>query len=356
MRWSRSHPVRLVLLLGFAAIALSTAGALFALHPRDGSAKEKKAESLVAATGDKGLVCSGYVDVEGGVTPLAPLQPGRVAEVAVRENDKVKAKQVLLRMDSTLAEQRLREAKADLAAAEAKLHQAESLPGQHDAQVAQQKAAIEAANQRMSAAKDIEKRKADLARLKQIDQLEADAAAKLAEEAKSAMTAEQEKLKQLTLVDPKLQIARAKADVDARALARSRPSSRWMNATLRAPADGEILLVQVSPGSVITGQSAQPSILFVARKPRIVRAEVEQEFADRLSVNQAVTVKDEARRKETWTGKVKRVSDWYTQRRSSAPDTLRISNNEVHVLECIIELGPNQAPLRMGQRSSRQHR
>lgn len=351
MKWT-SFPMRFFLLLGLTALTVSTAGAIFALHPREGAVPAQGATAVALAARDSGggVVCYGYVDVEGGVTPLAPLQPGRVAEVAVHENDTVKAKQVLFRMDSTLAEQRLLEAKAALAAAEAQLRQAEVLPEQHQAQLAQQKAAIEAAKQRALAADDVRKRKEQLVKSSQTNPLDLQAAEKLVKEAEAGARAEEEKLKQLSLVDPQWRIAAAKADVDAKRAAVEQAQFALNECAVRAPEDGEILQVQVNPGGLVTGRSPQPAMLFVAAKPRIVRAEVEQEFADRVSVNQTVVVHDEARRDRTWNGKVKRISDWYTQRRSSSPDTLRISNNDVHVLECIIALDAKQSPLRMGQR------
>ena len=77
--------------------------------------------------------------------------------------------------------------------------------------------------------------------------------------------------------------------------------------------------------------------------------------AYQLKVNQVVEVRDEARRTdETWKGKIKRIANWYNQRRGNSADAPRIGNNDVHVLEFIVELEPSkdpkQPPLRMGQR------
>src|SRR5215469_3837194 len=53
----------------------------------------------------------GYVDVKHGVASLYPTQPGRVAEVLVEENQMVKAGAVLLRLEDTVAELRVQEAR-----------------------------------------------------------------------------------------------------------------------------------------------------------------------------------------------------------------------------------------------------
>jgi hypothetical protein len=50
----------------------------------------------------------------------------------------------------------------------------------------------------------------------------------------------------------------------------------------------------------------------------------------------------------TWTGKVLRVGDWMAHRRSILPDPSQF--HDIRTLECIIEIAPNQAPLRIGQR------
>src|SRR5947209_8937671 len=49
------------------------------------------------------VVCLGYVDLEPSVTSLTVLQPGRVTEVLVHENDRVAAGAALVRMDDASA-------------------------------------------------------------------------------------------------------------------------------------------------------------------------------------------------------------------------------------------------------------
>jgi len=80
-----------------------------------------------------------------------------------------------------------------------------------------------------------------------------------------------------------------------------------------------------------------------------VRAEIEQEFAGRVHPGQSVILQDESGGKESWRGKVLRVSNWYTQRRSQS-EGLRIGGSDVRTLECIIVLEPGNIPFRLGQR------
>ena len=89
--------------------------------------------------------------------------------------------------------------------------------------------------------------------------------------------------------------------------------------------------------------------MFCPDGPRILRAEVEQEFASRLSLNQTVVVRDDSTNSPLCTGKLTRISDWYSHRRSMVQEPLQF--NDVRTLECIITLDPSdKTPLRIGQR------
>src|SRR5262245_61825766 len=66
--------------------------------------------------GPRGVVCFGFVDVEPGVSSLYPVQPGRVADVLVKETEPVKKGQVLLRLEDQGAKARVKEAQAALRA------------------------------------------------------------------------------------------------------------------------------------------------------------------------------------------------------------------------------------------------
>jgi multidrug resistance efflux pump len=117
---------------------------------------------------------------------------------------------------------------------------------------------------------------------------------------------------------------------------------------LRAPCDGKILRIFVSAGEVLGAQPKAPAIQFAPIGVRIVRAEIEQEFAARVQVGQKALIQDDASVSSTWHGKVLRISDWYTHRRSILQEPLQF--NDVRTVECIIQLDPGQTGLRIGQR------
>src|SRR5271170_3472638 len=100
MKRTRRRPFMIFWIIGVAALVASTAGAISALnsHHDNNEAKEKP-EAVASAKTGAGMTASGFVDIESGVTPLYPTVPGRVVEVLVHENDKVKAGAPLVRLD-----------------------------------------------------------------------------------------------------------------------------------------------------------------------------------------------------------------------------------------------------------------
>jgi multidrug resistance efflux pump len=313
--------------------------------------------NLSRATGSPGreapavelsIVCFGYVDVEPGVTPLYPLLPGRVTQVEVHENDAVKAGTVLLRLDDQVARLRVREAEADLEAAREQLAQALKLPEQHQTRLIQQRAAAEAVQHRLEAAQHALTRKQQLEKIDQLNPREVDAAAALVRELEAVERAEKGKLAELQLLDPSSGPKRARADVSAKEARLEQARRGEAECVLKAPAAGTVLRVLVGAGEVLGAQPRQPAVLFCPQGPRIIRAEVEQEFASAVAVGQAAAIQDDTTASFTWHGKVARMADWYTQRRSVLQEPLQL--NDVRTLECLIALDPGQPALRIGQR------
>src|SRR5208283_1537064 len=138
--------------LGLALLVASTAGAIFVLHARGGPEPSRTAQTPDATyTGIPGSVtCYGTVDLDQGVAPLAPLQPGRVLDVKVKENQVVKKDDILLTLDDQLAQGRYQEALADLNAAKEQLKEAAKLPEQHQLKIEQQQAAVDAMKYRLA--------------------------------------------------------------------------------------------------------------------------------------------------------------------------------------------------------------
>src|SRR5262249_91223 len=275
--------------------------------------------------------------------------PGRVVEVCVRENDAVAAGTVLLKLDDEVAQFQVQEACAALQAAEAQHVEASKAPEQHQFLLAQQAAALAAAQHDLAAARLIATQKEHLFKGKFLAREEVDAALELVAKLIAAGQPEQAKLGALKLRDPVQEVKRALADVTAKKALLNKARYALKETVLKAPSDGTVLRILVNPGEVLGPQPKQPAVLFVPREPRIVRAELEQEFAGRVFVGQRAVIRDDAGNSgATWQGSVARLSEWYANRRMALPDTLPVQ--EVRTLECIIQVDPNQAPLRIGQR------
>jgi multidrug resistance efflux pump len=271
-----------------------------------------------------------------------------VAEVLVREGDAVKAGAVLLRLEDDRAKLRVQEARAAVGAAQARLAQVRNLPQQHQLQAAQLRAGIDALRQRSSAARHLSAHKRELFEMKLLSRAERDAAEDQVRELDALLRADEAKLAELELRDPALEVRGAEEEVAAREAVWRQAEQGLKDCALRAPADGRVLRLLVGPGDLL-GAAAKPvAALFCPDGPRLVRAEVEQEYASQVRVGQSATIQDDSGAAGAWYGRVVRVSDWYTRRRSTLDEPLQL--NDVRTLECLIALDPGQPPLRIGQR------
>jgi HlyD family secretion protein len=295
-----------------------------------------------------GVVAIGFVDLEHGVAGLYPVSPARVRRVLAEENQKVTAATGLIAFDDEAARAQVAEARAALDTAQTQLGDARQAPKRHEIRLAAQNLAIEAATERLSAAQHLLARKRELERDKLLNSDEAAAAADLVKELTAVRDAEQRKLAELQLQDPARDVARAEAEVK-RAKAQVRQAEKALaECTLTAPQDGIVLRILAAPGDVLGVQGRQPPVLFAANEPWIVRAEINQEFAEGVAVGQAVQIVDDIHPSISFRGRITRISDWYLQRREVLREPTRF--NDVRTMECIISLDENHPPLKLGQR------
>jgi multidrug resistance efflux pump len=339
---SIARRLRLWILLGGSGLAISVAGAGWLLQPAAGDGPHAPEETASR------VVCLGHVDAEPGISGLSPLQSGRIARLLVREGQAVKSGAALLNLDDTAARNRVLEAEQDLKASQAQQVQARQGPGQHQAKVAQQQALLEVMRRRLSAAEHNLSVKQKLRNDNFLNSEEFQGAADQVDEARAGVRAEQEKLRELLLAEPQVAVTRAQAEVAAKQARLEQARQGLEECTLRAPADGTVMRLHANVGDVLGPQTKEPALLFCPAGPRIIRAEIEQEFAGRVAVGKAAVIQDDTRAEQRWRGKVQRLSEYYTQRRPAMQDPLQL--NDVRTLECIISVEPGQSPLRIGQR------
>jgi HlyD family secretion protein len=346
---SRGRPLVLVVLVP--ALLAGCAAAAGVLFSGAGGSTGRADPDTSAGDGrqPRWIACVGYVDVPGGVLSLSPAVPGRVVEVAACDNERVRAGTPLLRLEDDAARADVRQAEACLLVVEAQLTEARQGPELHESLVIQQQAALEAARHDLAAARLLATHKGELAGKQLIGPAEVGAAREQVGKLEAAVRVEREKLRTLGLRDPRQDVVRAESEVRGRQAVLDKARDALRRHTVLAPVDGAVLRVLTQPGEVFGPQSRDPALLFLPDEPRIVRAEVEQEFAAHAALGQRAEVTDDnAGEGPTWTGRVTRLSDWFAPRRMILPDTHQPA--DVRTLECLIRIDPGQPQPRIGQR------
>ena len=299
-----------------------------------------------------GVVCSGYVDLEHGIRLLAPLRPGRVAAVLAKEDQHVEAGTPLLRLEDHEAKLQLQAAESAVTTAEAQLEEALRLAEQQRARLAQQQAALRAAGFRLDAARQVLQRKENQLKNNVVTTEEVIAARAEVKALEQQECAEREKLAELKTIDPTLAVRKAKAQLRLAQSQRDQARYQLEECILKAPTAGTVQHISVGVGDIVTGFSPiggeRPVVRFAPDEPLLIRAEVDQEFVDRIRVGQTALIRDDTHSGASWRGKVQHIAGWYEQRRATALDPSAFT--DVRTVECLISVDPGQPPLRLGQR------
>lgn len=293
------------------------------------------------------VVGSGEIDVDGGTIPLSLSVMGEVEEILVKEDQHVTTGTPMVRLRSVLAKQNVAQAEAAVARAEVGLEQAKRAPAEHRLRVQLQEHAVAASQARLEA----QQRQVDkLERLLKISAT-ADENLRSAQdqlrEVKILVDSEDVRIEQLKLERPSEAISVAESALaDARsqlAIAREQLARH----TLAAPVDGVVLRVLVGPGETLGVHQREPAVWFCPSKPRIVRCEIEQEFANAVTPGMRADVYLDGDSSTVYGGTVLRCSEWIAPRRYLPDDpTLR---TDVRTMECLVQLDPKESPLRIGQ-------
>ncbi len=217
--------------------------------------------------------------IEAVTVDLGPRVAGRVAEVLVREGDRVKAGDVLVRVDLGETSIAVAREQAGVRAAEARAEDLRSGTrtaeiGVAEAEVADRRAAV------ALAAKEAERQSALVAE-GIVARRDGDQARTELERARAALKASDERLALAREGSRPKQTAAARADADRAAAVLQQSVVLAREGEIRAPADGVIVHRLAEPGQVVGG--GQPAITMA--------------FADRLFVRTFIP--------ETRLGKVK---------------------------------------------------
>lgn len=353
---ARHRSGRVLWVLGMLLLIGSVMGAVFAYNNgqlpnlQNASTKSPGSAKDEAPLPPPGIVCIGLADLEKGVLHLHPVQQGRVVSI-VEEGAVVKKGDLLLQIDDRYYQSRLKEAEADLDNAKLQKNSAENLILRQDILIQQQKAAKQIAEAKKKIAED------DLT-LKGKTIKETGGAKEMIEMlqqqvniTKANIEAEKGKLDELELLKKTstMDISRADADIAAKEARVQQAKLGVQECKLLAPDDGQILRLFARVGEILGANPKAPAVQFSPKSPKIVRAEVLQEWANNVKLGQTVVVEDDTYAGPKWEGKVKRISEWFAPKRSIIFEPFMV--NDVRTLECIIEItGEEKHPLRIGQR------
>ncbi len=262
-----------------------------------------------------GIVCFGTVDLEHGVTSVCPLQPGRVAEILVRENQVVPQGAELLRLEDTAARSRLAEVEAALELSRIQLQQAQRLPQQQRGRIDRQQSVLQVARSRLAAARELLARRQKLAlQPNAVAAVEVSASETQVRELDELERVETQRLAELQAEDTASEARRAECALAIAEAHRDQARLALDECRVKAPRPGTVLRILVGPGDVLGGDRGQPAVQFAADGPQVIRATVEQEFAPRIKEGDAAVFHDDDAGSITWRGRVERVAGWYSQR------------------------------------------
>jgi multidrug resistance efflux pump len=158
----------------------------------------------------------------------------------------------------------------------------------------------------------------------------------------------------LVAADPQVLVREAEAGVKQAEAAEHKAQTAIDLCTVRAKSAGTIERVTIGPGTTLGISTRDPALWLIPAGTRIVRAEIEAEFAHKVGKEiegKVVVVFDNTDPSLTYTGKVRTIGGTFLPKRSAGDSLL---NNETRVLEAVIEITDpsptGKPPLRVGQR------
>jgi multidrug resistance efflux pump len=251
-----------------------------------------------------------------------------------------------VRLDTTDARKQVEGARAALVAAVSRLALARQDAGQQVSRLRQLQALHQVSLHQLAAAQIQLRRQEALYRKDLVNREEVEVAREQVRAREAARDAAQARWDELKRVNTSLAIQAAQAEVEVAQARLAVAEQALERCTVRAPTNGRVLSVAIHRGEVI-GPTSPPLLTFCPDRPFIVRAEVEQEFLDRVRVGMSARIRNEGAGDSSWSGTVVSVGNRF-QHRQLRPDATQLS--DVPTVECLIRLSPQHPPLRIGQR------
>lgn len=359
-----------------AGLGLLTVSFLGAGRMLDGDGKNAAEPVAKPAPNGAGVTVLGVVHSEPGEIPLGPPTVAgvlTVQKVLVDEGKSVAVDEPLVQFDDALFRPKLAQAKAELAAAREDLVKAEAAKAIHPYTLAGAQLAWETSENDLKEAREAlvigkDQFERVLANQRDVvtgkpyteadktqarkDNLDLRKAEVMIVNLAAKARGDQLKLEalKLTPIDADIRAATAKIE---RLTATVAEAEAFVNAcVLRAKVPGIVEQIHAAPGQVFGPASRTPVLWLIPAGRRLVRAEVEPEFASRIvdKEGRKVTITDGSNFTLTYDGVIRRVGTSFLPKRSQL-DTLLTTTTKA--VECVIDVtdaAPAGKPaLRVGQ-------
>ncbi len=368
MAWIRKmRPVLIV-----TGVALAVGSLLGARALSNGSTAEASTKADTKPRINGGPIVLGLVDTDPppvayGLPPI--LQSGSIAKVYVKDGDEVKVGQELYAFDATIQENDLKRAQKAVEYARTKVNEAQELADQHTAKIKSMR----------EVGLKVTERKVEIHRLKynlikknlevfygkssipekewpeklNIDPSLFEANVEY-EKAVQELDVFRSQLSQLEAIKPIVKVKEAEAGVEQAKAEQAKAQSAVDLCVVRAKTAGTVEQITISEGTTLGISTRTPALWLIPGGPRVVRAEVEADFAHRIGndrVGKQVTIYDHTEPKFEYTGTVRRIGSTFLLKRANAENFL---GGDTRVIEAVIEVSDpapaGNPPLRVGQR------
>ncbi|MCS2172153.1 secretion protein HlyD [Scandinavium sp. TWS1a] len=265
---------------------------------------------------DTGLTLYGNVDIR--TVNMSFRVGGRLQALQVDEGDAVQKGQTLGEIDHAPYQNALLQAKANVAAAQAKYDLL--LAGYRDEEIAQTAAAVRQAQAAYAYAQNFYQRQQGLWKSRTISANDLENARSSRDQAQATLKSAQDKLSQYHAGNRPQEIAQAKASLEQAQAQLAQSQLDLQDTTLLAPSDGTILTRAVEPGSMLNAGSTVLTLSLT--RPVWVRAYVDETHLNRARPGQKLQLYTDGRPDKPYHGKIGFVSPTaeFTPKTVETPD------------------------------------
>ncbi|SNY76871.1 secretion protein HlyD [Enterobacter sp. CC120223-11] len=265
---------------------------------------------------DTGLTLYGNVDIR--TVNMSFRVGGRLQALQVDEGDAVKAGQTLGELDHVPYENALMQAKANVAAAQAKYDLL--VAGYRDEEIAQAAAAVGQAKAAYDYAQNFYQRQQGLWKSRTVSANDLENAKSARDQAQATLKSAQDKLSQYHAGNRPQEIAQAKASLEQAQAQLAQSQLDLQDTTLLAPSDGTILTRAVEPGSMLNAGSTVLTLSLT--RPVWVRAYVDESNLNQAQPGRELLLYTDGRPNKPYHGKIGFVSPTaeFTPKTVETPD------------------------------------